>query len=292
MRAEGGGRAGWVLAVAAAGLVLAVLGARGGRAANPAELRYLERGREVARHGLDALREACPPQRVVVDDPYYLRTKSFWALPAACVLAQGFPPPSSAARDGNLFLRAADGYVRPARADVLGTPDAWVAYADAALVDTPGAPPRWEPIDRRKLDPGPFYVIWSGAEQNDPHRFPWPYQLVAIDLAPFDTEYPHLVPAPDASPAVVRGFGLFRDQCVSCHSMNGEGGTVGPDLNVPQSIVEYRPAEQIRAFIRDPRSFRLTSMPANRHLGNGDLDDLLAYFRAMAERKHLPETAR
>ncbi len=275
----------------AAGLLAALATAPPARAA-AAELRYLERGEEVARHSLAVLRAACPPERVAVDDPYYERPKAFWALPAACVLAQGLPATSAAARDGNLFLRAADGYVRPARAGALASADAWVAFSDAALADTPEAPPRWEPIDRRQLDPGPFYLIWSGAGQNDPHRFPWPYQLVAVEAAPFDTEYPHLVPGAEAGAATARGFGLFRDQCVSCHSMNGEGGTVGPDLNVPQSIVEYRPVEQIRAFIRDPGSFRLTSMPAHRHLSDGDLDDLVAYFRAMAARKHLPPVPR
>ena len=63
---------------------------------------------------------------------------------------------------------------------------------------------------------------------------------------------------------------------------------MGPELNVPRSIVEYRPAEQIRAFIRDPESFRYTSMPAHRHLSDAQLDALLAYFQAMKSRKHDP----
>ena len=65
-------------------------------------------------------------------------------------------------------------------------------------------------------------------------------------------------------------------------------GRVGPDLNVPRSIVEYRPTEQIRAYVRDPGSFRHTSMPAHHHLSDVDLDGLLAYFHAMSQRKHDP----
>jgi cytochrome c1 len=54
---------------------------------------------------------------------------------------------------------------------------------------------------------------------------------------------------------------------------------------VPQSIVEYRPEAQLRAFVRDPRSFRYTQMPANPQLSEADLDALLAYFRHMSAYK-------
>jgi mono/diheme cytochrome c family protein len=85
------------------------------------------------------------------------------------------------------------------------------------------------------------------------------------------------------------GFSVFARECVRCHAVNREGGRVGPDLNVPQSVVEYRPEAQLRAYIRDPRSFRYGNMPAHPHLRDAELDGLLAYFRAMRARKHDPD---
>jgi mono/diheme cytochrome c family protein len=73
--------------------------------------------------------------------------------------------------------------------------------------------------------------------------------------------------------------------------MNGQGGKIGPDLNVPRSIVEYRPEDQIRQYIRDPLAFRYTSMPAHKHLGDAQLDALVAYFRSMSRHKHDPGKA-
>ena len=72
--------------------------------------------------------------------------------------------------------------------------------------------------------------------------------------------------------------------------MNREGGRVGPELNVPQSIVEYRETEQLKAYIREPTRFRYTAMPAHPGLSDQDLDDLVAYFQAMRFQKHDPAT--
>ena len=253
-------------------------------------LRFERNGQLVRELGVDELREGCSVQRVTVPrDPYYGSRKVFLACPLREVIAMGFGTPLSKLAGENFFLRARDGYARSAAAETLAERGGYLAFADAdhARGDDPG----WQPIDRRQVDPGPFYMVWVGTTQDDPHRHPWPYQLAAIELAPFERRYPHTAPktaAPD-SPAW-EGFAIFRRECSACHAVNGEGGAVGPDLNVPRSIVEYRPVEQIRAYIRDPSSFRYTSMPANRHLSDSQLDALIAYFEFMKDLKHDPGT--
>jgi mono/diheme cytochrome c family protein len=245
-------------------------------------------GKVVKRLTFAEIVAACAVERVVVDDPFYQRSKSFLAFRLTDVLALGFGRPIAEFAGENFFLRALDGYAKPASAERLAEPGGRLAFADAegARGDDPG----WEPIDRRQVDPGPYYLVWTGPGQQDPHRYPWPYQLAVVDRAEFASEYPHLQPAP-AGPETPawRGYATFRRECVSCHSVNGEGGKIGPDLNIPMSIVEYRPAEQIKAYIRDPAAFRRTSMPSHPHLDDRDLDDLLEYFDAMRHRKHDPD---
>jgi hypothetical protein len=64
---------------------------------------------------------------------------------------------------------------------------------------------------------------------------------------------------------------------------------VGPELNVPKSIIEYRPEDQIREYIRNPATFRYGNMPAHLHFTKDDLDGLLAYFHAMHEHPYDPD---
>lgn len=256
-------------------------------AGSDSELRFLRDGAIVKRIDRDELQRSCAVQTVAIEDPYYKTRKSFRACPLRQVLALGFGEGALVKPDGEFFLRARDGYVKTVRAKLIGEDGAFLAFADAEHAQ--GTDPGWQPIDRRQVDPGPYYLVWSKPEQRDAHRYPWPYQLVAIEISSFAREYPHAIPStakPDSPPW--RGFAIFRDECVSCHAINGEGGKIGPDLNVPRSIVEYRPVQQIKAYIRDPASFRYTSMPAHPHLTATDLDGLIAYFDVMKKLKHDP----
>jgi mono/diheme cytochrome c family protein len=246
------------------------------------------------------LRAACPEREITVDDPYHGRSMRYFAIPLVCVLDLGFANEGGAEslRGQGLLLKALDGYTRPASgSDLLGPPGlgsgAALAYGEVALMEGPGASPRFSPIDRRKVDPAPFYLIWSGRDQNDPHTHPWPYQLGRIEVASFAEAFPKTVPGElaDSHPGW-SGYTLFQRACAACHAINGQGGKIGPDLNVPRSIVEYRPIDQIKDYIRDPEATRYTSMPAHPDLTDSDLEALISYFRAMSERKQDPRDER
>lgn len=220
------------------------------------------------------------PVTVTAFDPYYQRQKSYRAVPLRDVLRAGFGSAPSVADE--YVVRARDGYAVPMTGDLLLEDGGFLAIADE---DAPG----WEPIGPQRANPGPFYLVWSKPAQQDLEAHPRPWQVATFDVARFETVYPHTYPrnVPDGSPAR-RGFAIFRGECVRCHAMNREGGRVGPDLNVPRSIVEYRPVEQIRAYIRNPESFRYSNMPAHPSLGDDDLDALVAYFTAMKDEKYVP----
>jgi mono/diheme cytochrome c family protein len=233
------------------------------------------------------LRARCGPTPVTVLDPYYQTERRFVACPLERVFELGYGAPPSAFAGEDFLLVALDGYSRTAPGSQLAEGGAFLAFDDADRVARGES--GFDPIDRRQVDAGPFYLVWTGPGRSDAHRYPWPYQLARIEVTRFEERFPHTVPtgAAEGSPAR-RGYAIFRRECVSCHAINGEGGRVGPELNVPRSIVEYRDAETIKAYVRDQASFRYTSMPAHPHLSDADLDGLVAYFTHMSGRKHDP----
>lgn len=223
---------------------------------------------------LGQLRAQVPVQTVSGFDPYYQREKRFLALPLEPVLRLGFPGVELARQD--FLLRASDGYTVPVSGGKL-LEGAFLAFADA---DGP-----WQPIGPRQADPAPWYLVWS--DHTDLLTHPRPWALTRIEAASFEDVFPLLVPA-STDARVREGFALFRDHCVKCHSLNQQGGRVGPELNVPQNVTEYRDDAFLRAWIRDPQQFRVSVMPPSPGLNDAQLDALLAYLRAMKSQKVLP----
>lgn len=250
-----------------------------------ARLDFAREGKPVAALTLKAILARIPAEEWTQLDPYYEKKKRFRAVPLAPLLRLAFGDDPKLV-EADFVLEALDGYRVPLPGSRVFEPGAYVAIAD---LDVPG----WEPIGPQRANPGPFYLVWKNDDQQSLETHPRPWQLASISIAPFESMFPHTLPRGEAegSPAML-GFRLFRQQCVACHAINREGGNVGPDLNVPQSIVEYRPEAQIKAYIKDPLTFRHGRMPAHPHLTEADLTNLLGYFRAMSKQKHDPSAAK
>lgn len=248
----------------------------------PATLTFKKEGKLVKELTLEELKRAIPPETVKQYDPYYSREKTFRAIPLVKVLDLVFPKESISTIE--YVFRATDGYTVPMRGALATEPGGYIAFED---VDVPG----WEPIGQQKANPAPFYVVWANKEQANTDTHPRPWQLATIEIAKFEEVFPHTAPT-GADESAQRGYAQFKQECVHCHAINREGGRVGPELNVPRSIVEYRPADQIKAYIRDPRTFRYSTMPAHDKMSEADLDDVVAYFTAMKDRKFDPDAGK
>ncbi|MBL8922184.1 MAG: cytochrome c [Myxococcaceae bacterium] len=211
-----------------------------------------------------------------VADPYYQRDKGFVALELAPILRAAFGS-DVANSDGELQLTAADGYTVLLPLTKAFEPGAHLAIADA---DGP-----WEPIGPQRANPGPFYLVWRGPDQQRLETHPRPWGLAKVSLVRFEDVYAWTVP-PRRSAAIDDGYRLFRAHCLRCHAINRQGGRVGPELNVPQNVTEYRPREQLEAWVKNPLAFRYGNMPPFPNLTETEVDALLEYLTVMKERKH------
>ncbi|MBI2362473.1 MAG: cytochrome c [Elusimicrobia bacterium] len=221
--------------------------------------------------------------RVVIPNPFLDgRSKPYEAFPAAALLDALYGRDWREAPGGEVAFLAADGYAARVTTAQLLEGGAWLAFRDLERA------PAWEPVGDKKADPGPFFLIWEGGRT--PERgYAWPWQVVALETTRFEDAYPHLAPA-GAKPASAeaRGYALFRARCVKCHGLDQEGGSVGPDLNSPRSVTEYRPKDQLKAFIRKASSFRYTQMPDQDNLSDQDLEDLWRYLKLKSAQRQQP----
>ena len=134
---------------------------------------------------------------------------------------------------------------------------------------------------RKMITPAPSYLVWPKKGLNK-WKYPWPFQLVNISLQPASIYFGSAAPT-SSNTNVKNGFILFSQYCIRCHSINLEGGKVGPELNIPRNITEYFKENELAGFILNAPSYRAgTKMPVFDHLFNSDeIKDLLHYLKQM-----------
>lgn len=207
------------------------------------------------------------------EDPYYGGDGKYEALSLAELL-------KDAPKDKALDMRfiALDGYLVTSTVGKLPLERAYVATRD--LLAKEGQ--TWRPVGegRELMSPAPFVLVWSGRFEKG---LPIPHQLVKIQILSSDTTLKKARPNDEG---VLKGYSLFKNNCSSCHSINGEGGVIGPELNVPRNVTEYWQKEDILALLEDPGNIRWGSrMPSFSHLSLSEREEIFGYLAAMKHQK-------
>jgi mono/diheme cytochrome c family protein len=212
---------------------------------------------------------------VTVDSPVYRKRITYRGYRLGDVLSVARP---GGVAEGELEFHCEDGFLPVVPASLVDELGLFVAIGEVGLPDGR----RWEPPHKGhpETSPAPYYII--GTTTGSYNRFPWPYQVTKIQGVDFRKTYPDAYPtgaAPDS--ATWRGFDRFRTTCMGCHSVNLQGGDVGPELNVPRNITEYRDRATLIAFIQQPSAFRSRSKMPTLGLKEPEIQELVAYLTHM-----------
>jgi len=249
----------------------------------------LQAGQRTLTLTLPELRSKLKTVEVQIDDPVYTDVGQaplkFDAFRLEDVLAL---LPKTDGTSDEIVFQAADGYSPSVSRSLLQGHPAYLAFREhgRALSD----PFRKVRQGKAMISPAPFYLIWGDGKRIG-DAYPWPYQLVRIELVNFREKYARIYPVIGAAAAANsperRGFAVFKTECIRCHSINLVGGDIGPELNMPKNVLEYWNEKTLRALIKKASSFRARSkMPDFPQLKDSDIDDLFTYFRY--EMKHRP----
>jgi mono/diheme cytochrome c family protein len=236
-------------------------------------------GRPVNSVPLSGMKSKLKVHEIEFVDPMYGKLKRYEGFSLSDVIELGFGDKWRSPDYTDIAFTALDGYEAVSSLSRIREPGGYIVFRD---LDSES----WEPVGNRQQNPGPLYIVWTGAEQTTQNEYPWPWQLARINLIRFKDAYPLVYPdGAEVSSGAYSGYEIFKGRCVRCHSMNKDGGKIGPDLNAPQSIVTYRSPEMIKEFIKNPSKYRYTQMPDHPDLTESDLDNLLKYFIYMNENR-------
>ena len=249
-------------------------------------LAFRSYGVPVATRSLADLEKTASARSVRVFEPYEQREISFRALPFERVLDALYGAQWRQAEE--LLFTCLDGYQPTVPVARVLEHHAWLAFARD---DAPAFTLRKLESGRvQEISAGPFYLVWENLNDTQVRRegdYAWPYQLTGVELIRARDHFPHMAPPADAPPVAQQGFAAFRIHCSRCHTVNGDGGQIGPELNRAEAPAGRRDAKWLHDWIDDPsrlspgtRMERLNPALANR---DAVIASIIAYLQAIAD---------
>lgn len=235
----------------------------------------------LASHSVQQMQLDLDAHTIEIDDVEYKKRKRYQAFLFDDVLQHIFGD-SYAPEDWNsISFVALDGYNAVIDRQFFGEGDAYLVFKDHDFPD-------WEAIPNHGDETAaPFYLIWTKEEKIPQNGYSWPWSISDIALINLANEYAETTPDSSAvSPDIFSGYTLYMRRCNSCHSLGGQGGLIGPDLNAPMNILDYRSEEMVRAFITESSKFRRGRMPDFKDLSEEQVDQLIAYLTYLKEEKN------
>jgi cytochrome c2 len=223
-------------------------------------------GEKTKSYSLAELKKKLPTRTLTNNDPVYKRRMTFKGFRIKSLIELAGPIPTEL---NEISFTAKDGYSPSIPLKELLTQNGIVAFNLSPATQ-----------NGKKLDLNPFYVVWEN-DESVPEYFPRPYQLTKIEFQKFSDKFKAIYAESEKE-----GFQLFRTHCFKCHAINGTGGTMGPELNSPNNVLEYWDKSKLKNFIKDPNQFRANSkMPRVPDITDKDIDLILAYFDEMKSHK-------
>ena len=214
----------------------------------------------------------------VLHDHSLKTSKQYEAIPLLPLLQKAIAAHQLDTLITQVFFECKDGYI-PTNSylELSEKGGGFLAFRDL------DAPPDQAWPDNIRAAYAPFYLVWEDIPDED-HHLAWPYGLVQIRLEQAAEAFAALFP--QDRPGLAGAFLLYRENCLKCHAINGQGGLMGPEFNAPRNITDYWSRENIIAFARDPQSFRTGSkMPPITHLSDADFHQIVDYLQYLAARK-------
>jgi nitric oxide reductase subunit C len=92
-------------------------------------------------------------------------------------------------------------------------------------------------------------------------------------------------PSPNAASGVARATDrpqVFNQLCIACHSLDGQGGNVGPALDL---LGDRRDAAYVKTWLEDPAAVKPDTKMPKLPLTEGQITELTAFLSQLKKEK-------
>lgn len=216
----------------------------------------------------------------VTDDPVYHDVKHYNAF-SLQELLNSYPVIKGLdATNYQIVFECEDGYKPVMPLEQFLSKKAFIAISD---INAPKGE-LWSKIikDGHEMKAAPFYLVYSDVSSKD-IAYKWPYNLTKIHFVTAIEYDTLLFPKEDKKAEI--GFNIFKKNCITCHSINKIGGKMGPELNYPKSVTEYWKNDQLKAFIKNPASFRNNVKMPTLNLKEKEIEEIITYLTYISNYK-------
>jgi cytochrome c2 len=217
---------------------------------------------------------------IIANDPVYHKTKKYNAVNASILIKNEIDLTKIDPKNTKIVFECIDGYKPEMPLELFLNANPYLAYQD---VDAPKGS-NWETIlkDGNEMNAEPFYIVYPSVSEKD-SLYKWPYNLVRIYLEPLNKSTIELYPLKNRK--LESGYTLFKNHCLTCHAINGIGGTMGPELNYPKSVTEYWKEKELVDYIVNPASFRNKVKMPTLGISKQQSQQIVDYLKYMSENK-------
>lgn len=216
----------------------------------------------------------------IANDPVYHKEKKYKAVNASALIINEIDLRKIDPKNTKIVFECIDGYKPEMPLELFLKAKPYLAFQD---VDAPKGS-KWETIvkDGNEMNADPFYIVYPSVSSKD-SRYKWPYNLVKIYLEPLNKSTIELYPLKNRK--LESGYTLFKNHCLTCHAINGIGGTMGTELNYPKSVTEYWKENELVNYIVNPASFRHKAKMPTLGITKQQSQEIVDYLKYMSENK-------
>ena len=216
----------------------------------------------------------------IANDPVYHKEKKYKAVSASLLIKNEIDLSKIDPKNTKIVFECVDGYKPEMPLELFLKAKPYLAFQDS---DAPKGT-KWEIIvnDGNEMNADPFYIVYPSVSSKDA-RYKWPYNLVKIYLEPLNKSTLELYPLKNRK--LESGYKLFKNHCLTCHAINGIGGTMGPELNYPKSVAEYWKEDELVKYIINPASFRNKVKMPTLGISKQQSREIVDYLKYMSENK-------